>query len=63
MLCKPKFYSFLPSKMAASAAISMYRHPTYYEDLAVPLPKCMYSLPSYYPTSSDMEVNLLISLV
>lgn len=40
--------------MAAAPALSMYRLPTYYDDLAVPLPKCMYSLSSYIKTSSDM---------
>lgn len=40
---------------AAGSVISMYHHPTYYEDTAVPLPNCMYGLPSYYPTSSKLE--------
>lgn len=55
--------SLLPSKMAGSPAISMYRLPTYYEDMAVPLPKCMYSLPSYFQTNSEMEVSRLILIV
>lgn len=49
--------------MAASPAISMYRLPTYYEDMAVPLPKCMYSLPSYFQTNSEMEVGRLVLIV
>lgn len=40
--------------MAASPAISMYRLPPYYETTSVPLPKCMYTLPSYVQTSSEM---------
>ena len=46
--------------MAACPAISMYRLPTYYEEMAIPLPKCMYSLPSYFQTNSEMEVSCLI---
>lgn len=39
--------------MAVSPAISMYRLPTYYNDQAVPLPECMYNLPSYFQSNSD----------
>ena len=55
--------SFFSSKMAASPSISMYRLPTYYEAHAVPLPNCMYSLPSYFQTNSKMEVSRLGSII
>lgn len=43
---------------AVSSDISMYRHPTYYGGTAVPLPSCMYGLPSYYQTNTNIEVQL-----
>lgn len=53
-------FLLLPSKMAAIPAISMYRLPTYYEEMVVPLPKCMYRFPSYFQTNSQMEVSRLV---
>lgn len=32
----------------------MYSLPTYYDNVAVPLPKCMYNLPSYFQTNAGL---------
>ena len=61
MPCEHTFF-LLPFKMAAIPAISMYRLPTYYEEMVVPLPKCMYNFPSYFQTNSEKEVSRLVSI-
>lgn len=40
--------------------ISMYRLPTFYDDVEVPLPKCMYNLPSYYQKNVNPVVSRAI---